>query len=147
MDNCPIDVKRGTSSHNVKRETMPSAKRKYGDTGEDFAAKFFEDNGYTIVDRNFRIKNIGEIDLIVEKKRKLYFIEVKTRDVKHETYFPIQFSIDRKKRTNLRRICELYLLEAKNNREWQVDAIFIKREKDGQMTIDRLENILWEEYY
>jgi len=127
---------------------MPSQKRQSGDKGENKAVEFLLEHRYKIIDRNFRIKNLGEIDIVAEKKNKLYFIEVKTRDVKHETYFPIQFSIDEKKRKNLKRICQLYLIDKKlENKNWQVDAIFVKRETIHKDQVEHLENILWEKYY
>lgn len=129
---------------------MPSEKRKFGDLGEREAENFLVSKGYRIVDRNYRIKNLGEIDLVGEKKRKLFFFEVKTRDLKHELNFPIGFSIDDKKRRNLKRICQLYLIDKRLplNKEWQVDAIFVKFDfANNNHLIEHLENILWERYY
>ncbi|MBI2640659.1 MAG: YraN family protein [Candidatus Sungbacteria bacterium] len=127
---------------------MPSIKRKFGDLGEKEAENFLLNKGYRILDRNYRIKNIGEIDLVGEKNGKLFFFEVKTRDVKHETNFPIQLSINEKKRRNLRRICELYLIEKNlEDKEWQADGIFIKVDNSENYKIEHLENILWEKYY
>ena len=129
---------------------MPSQKRKFGDLGEKEAETFLVNKGYQILDRNYRIKNIGEIDLVTKKDDKLFFTEVKTRDIKHETNFPIQYSINEKKRKNLHRICQIYLIDKKIplNREWQVDAIFINVDlQNNHHRIEHLENILWEEYY
>ena len=128
---------------------MPSQKRKFGDIGEKEAESFLIKTGYRIIDRNYRIKNLGEIDLVGERKKKLFFFEVKTRDLKHELNFPIGFSIDNKKRRNLKRICQLYLVDKKlSNKEWQVDAIFVKVDFDNKNhMIEHLENILWERYY
>lgn len=127
---------------------MPSPKRKFGDIGEKEAESYMANRGYKIIERNYRIKNLGEIDLISEKDDKLYFFEVKTRSIKHETNFPIHFSINEKKRTNLRRICELYLIDkGLKNKEWQVDGIFINVGYNGEYSVDHAENILWEEYY
>ena len=107
---------------------MPSLKRKFGDTGEKIADEFLIKNGYRILDRNYRIKNIGEIDLIGEKSGKIFFFEVKTRDVKYETNFPAEFSINPKKKRNLKRICQMYLNEKgySAEKEWQVDGVFVR---------------------
>src|SRR3989344_2748647 len=127
---------------------MPSQKRQFGDIGEKEAEKYITNKDYKIIERNYRIKNLGEIDLIGEKNNKLYFFEVKTRNIKHETNFPIQFSINEKKRRNLRRICELYLIDKNlRNKEWQVDGIFINVGYNGEYSIEHQENILWEKYY
>lgn len=129
---------------------MPSQKRQFGDIGEREAEHFLVSKGYRIVDRNYRIKNLGEIDLVGEKKGKLSFFEVKTRDLKHELNFPVGFSIDNKKRRNLKKICQLYLVDKRlsSNQEWQVDAIFVKVDfVNNSNLIEHLENILWEKYY
>lgn len=129
---------------------MPSIKRKFGDTGERFAEEFLLKRGYKLLDRNYRIKNIGEIDLVAEKNNRLTFFEVKTRNAHHAATFPIELSINEKKRRNLKKICQLYLLHKDNyeKREWQVDAILINVDFDTNLRqIDHLENILWEEYY
>lgn len=129
---------------------MPSLKRKFGDMGEKEAEEFLIANGYKILENNFRIKNLGELDIVAEKNNKLIFFEVKTRDAKHETSFPIGFSINERKRKNLKRICQLYLIERDipQDREWQVDAIFVLVDLESNShRIEHLKNILWEKYY
>lgn len=49
-----------------------------GEFGEDCAAKFLEDKGYTIVARNFRIRS-AEIDIIAQIDDVIIFVEVKAR--------------------------------------------------------------------
>jgi putative endonuclease len=129
---------------------MPSKKRQFGDTGENEAGKHLANLGYKIKERNYRVKNYGEIDLVAEKGGKLIFFEVKTRDIKHEGNFPIGFSINEKKRRNLKRICQIYITDKKIplGKSWQVDAIFIKVDlSNDHHSIEHLENILWEKYY
>jgi putative endonuclease len=48
-----------------------------GDRGEDTAASFLEDAGYTIIARRWRTRQ-GEIDIIAVKGDVLVFAEVKT---------------------------------------------------------------------
>ena len=48
-----------------------------GVMGEDRAASYLTEHGYTIVDRNFRIRS-GEIDIIAQKDDFLIFVEVKS---------------------------------------------------------------------
>ena len=131
---------------------MPSDKRKFGDIGENRAEEFLRDKGYKILDRNYRIKNIGEIDIIGAKNGKLVFLEVKTRThVKRQTSYPIYASIDPRKRRNLKKLCELYLLRHKQyppDQDWQIDGLFIHfYENENLWDIEHLENIVWEEYY
>lgn len=49
-----------------------------GKEGEEKAATFLEDNGYTIEHRNYRFKR-GEIDIIAKKNETIIFVEVKLR--------------------------------------------------------------------
>lgn len=49
-----------------------------GKAGEDAAATYLEENGYTILDRNWR-KNRLELDIIATKGNTIVFAEVKTR--------------------------------------------------------------------
>ena len=49
-----------------------------GDRGENMAARYLRNNGYKILERNFRC-DLGEIDIVARQGRTLVFVEVKTR--------------------------------------------------------------------
>lgn len=118
--------------------------------GEKEAEEFLIACGYKVLERNFRIKNLGELDIVAEKNGKLVFCEVKTRDIKHESSFPIGFSINERKKRNLKRIGQLYLIERdiQQDKEWQVDAIFVLVDfENNSHRIEHLKNVLWEKYY
>ncbi|PJA87166.1 MAG: YraN family protein, partial [Candidatus Moranbacteria bacterium CG_4_9_14_3_um_filter_42_9] len=56
-----------------------------GKKGEEIAAEFLKNNGYEIIEMNFKNRLgrvIGEIDIIAKelKSRELVFVEVKTRE-------------------------------------------------------------------
>ena len=53
--------------------------RKRGALGEELAARFLEQNGIRILERNFRSGRSGEIDLVCEDNGSLVFVEVKLR--------------------------------------------------------------------
>lgn len=53
-------------------------KQVLGKKGEDIAATYLKENGYTILERNYRYKR-SEIDIICSKGLFLIFVEVKTR--------------------------------------------------------------------
>ena len=52
--------------------------RNVGDIHEEAVCKALVDNGYHIVERNFRVRQ-GEIDIIANDKEYLVFVEVKYR--------------------------------------------------------------------
>ena len=49
-----------------------------GAVGEDLAAEYLKNKGFSIVERNFRTRHL-EIDLICENETHLLFVVVKTR--------------------------------------------------------------------
>jgi putative endonuclease len=53
-------------------------RRALGAEGEALAARWYEDNGYEILDRNWRRRE-GEIDLIARRGKTVVFCEVKAR--------------------------------------------------------------------
>jgi len=50
-----------------------------GQLGENIAAKYLKRHGYKIIDRNFRSRRWGEIDIVATKDDTLVFVEVKAR--------------------------------------------------------------------
>ena len=50
-----------------------------GNQGENQAVKLLVDKGFNILRRNYRVHNVGEIDIIAEKENDIHIIEVRTR--------------------------------------------------------------------
>lgn len=67
-----------------------------GHEGEDIAARYLEQHGYTVLDRNWRSGH-KELDLVVRKDDTVAFVEVKTR-TGAEYGDPWSFVDDRKMR-------------------------------------------------
>ncbi len=80
--------------------------RKKGEEAEQIAAKYLADQGYEILERNFRCK-VGEIDVIARHRGELAFVEVRSRH-SAGALDPIH-SIDRKKQRKIIRTAEVYL--------------------------------------
>ena len=53
--------------------------RDTGCLGEEMAAGYLQNEGYTILERNY-LKKAGELDLVARKGSLLIFVEVKTRN-------------------------------------------------------------------
>jgi len=57
---------------------MQNTRQKFGEQGESLAVWYLKQNGYKILELNFRTK-LGEIDIIAKEKKTLVFVEVKSR--------------------------------------------------------------------
>ena len=80
--------------------------RRKGRWGEELAAKYLRDKGYSISAANWRCR-LGEVDLIAEDGTYLCFVEVKLR--KSAAYGSAAEFVDRRKQDKLRRTAMLYL--------------------------------------
>jgi putative endonuclease len=76
--------------------------------GEDWAQRFIQEMGWTVVARNYRRKGgRGEIDLVAVEGKTLVFVEVKTR-TSSEMSMP-ERAVDRAKEKLLGRTAEEYV--------------------------------------
>ncbi|WP_127474662.1 YraN family protein [Microbacterium sulfonylureivorans] len=94
-----------------------------GRAGEDRAARYFEDQGYAVLARNWRCRT-GEIDLIVCRGRHVVVVEVKTR--RGEGFGHPFEAIDARKRARLWRLAAAWTAEnrdAVQGRRLRIDAI------------------------
>jgi len=100
-----------------------------GTWGEDLALRYLIQNGYELVERNYRTRR-GEIDLIVRKEDALVFVEVKLR---RGTGFgdPLEAVTPRKQYT-LRSVAERYLYARKPHYDiLRFDVIGILADRSG----------------
>jgi len=128
---------------------MPSQKRKFGDIGENIAAKYLERKKYQIVGRNYQ-KPWGEIDLIVKKNDLLVFCEVKTRDAKNVEHYLAESSVNYLKIKKLQKVCETYLAENRYSpdQKWQIDVFAVAIDKENKKAkIRHFKNAIWEKNY
>lgn len=95
----------------------------FGRWGEDQAADFLLQRGYTILGRNIRTPE-GEIDLIVRKNEIVVFVEVKARSHSQNGY--PEEAITEEKMEHMLNSAEHYLLEHPELEEnWRVDVISV----------------------
>lgn len=110
-------------------KVFTSKTQKIGEIGENIACKFLMKHGFSILDRNYT-KKWGEIDIVAEKKNKLYFIEVKSvNGVPCETFndYRPEDNMHPWKLKRLSRTIQTYLLSKKipDNKEWQIDLLVV----------------------
>ena len=114
-------------------KVFTSETQKIGELGENIAVKFLVKQGYSILERNYT-KKWGEIDIVCEKNRKIYFIEVKsvsrsdlsvvTRETLDE-YHP-EDNMHPWKLKRMSRTIQTYMMSNKlDEREWQVDLLVV----------------------
>jgi len=122
--------------------------KKVGREGEEIAAKFLENKGYKILERNYYTR-FGEIDLICSHSTSsghevLCFVEVK---LKHGDVFGTpEEMIGTTKLFQVQRMAEFYLMDkpkmAEIYKTYSLDAICIMMGEDGEVgRISHYENL------
>jgi putative endonuclease len=76
-----------------------------GQRGENVAARYLRNQGYKIIERNFRCE-VGEVDIIARDGKVLVFTEVKTREYDDPTP---EDQVNRDKRHQLTKAAKFYL--------------------------------------
>lgn len=89
---------------------MKLTSRELGDQAEDFAAKLLIAEGLKLIETNVNFR-VGEIDLIMQDKQSLVFVEVRRR--KHDRFGGAISSITATKRKRLTRAALAYLQRKK----------------------------------
>lgn len=93
-----------------------------GKTGEKLAAEWLAQNGFILIEKNWRHKRL-EVDLIAEKNNILHFIEVKCRTSKN--FGLPEESVSQKKIENLLRASEEYVILFPTRLRIQFDVLAI----------------------
>lgn len=100
---------------------MPGSNRT-GPWGETLAAEYLRKKRYRLVARNFRCR-FGEIDLIVQNRSYLVFVEVKLR--KSPNFAAAVEYVDLRKQERLRRTAGLWLSQNPTELQPRFDVIEI----------------------
>ncbi len=103
-----------------------------GDVAEEKSCAYLISNGFTIIEKNFYAKKLGEIDIVALKDDVYHFCEVKSAQDYETAANNLSFS----KLGKLKRSIEYYLQTKKINPSYVIDAIIVV---DNQ--IEFLENI------
>jgi putative endonuclease len=91
-----------------KQSDQPESRVARGQRYEKQAAKFFQRDGYTVLDRNWHASH-KEIDLVVRKDDVVVFVEVKAS--KNANFgHPVE-RVDKTKVTNLIEAAQRYLID------------------------------------
>jgi putative endonuclease len=110
----------------MEESSKPNSNHSVGLRGEGFVECWLQEQGFTILEKNFRTR-YGEIDLIACKKEILVFVEVKTRSQ------PIPLIADLVpfgKQKKIIRTAQKYLAHhAHDDKVWRFDVAYVHNEK------------------
>ena len=109
-------------------------------TGEDLAANYLMRKGFTIMERNYRVKG-GEIDIIAQNEDTLIFVEVKTRKKHSMKMTLMNISYTKQKRISLtaERYINQYPGNVKSKIRFDIIIVFFYFE-DNTYSIKHLED-------
>lgn len=96
--------------------------KELGETGEQIAARYLEEQGCVILDRHYR-KEHKEVDIIALDHGELAVIEVKTRT--NEERFTAEQAVDHRKRQNIIRVANNYVRRTRRTEPLRFDIIAI----------------------
>ncbi len=123
---------------------MPFPHKTLGYLGESIARQYLEKKGYKCLEQNFCIKG-GEIDLIMQDKETLVFVEVKTKESLH-----LQDNIDGmferitpQKIGFLKRSLELYCLKkgySLYDTNIRLDLVYVLYKDDTHVKVEHIIN-------
>ncbi|EAY31138.1 YraN family protein [Microscilla marina] len=112
---------------------MKTPQQKKGKYGENLAAAFMQNKGYTLLERNYRYKR-GEIDIIAQTGDVLVFVEVKLRS--SDNFGLPEESVSENQQNLIIQTAEQYIEEI----DWESDirfdivAIELKSHQSPQIT-------------
>ena len=115
-----------------------------GTLGERVACDFLAENGYEILEKNYRCPE-GEIDIIARHKDSLVFIEVRTKGSRQ--FGSPEESITPAKMERLRTVAAHYGQTHSNlPSSWRIDVVAIELGKREQVSrIELIENAVGDE--
>lgn len=111
---------------------------KKGQIYEDIAVNYLRNKGYKIIDKNFSVPKIGEIDIIAKKDDWIIFVEVKARK---KTYYKPYESINKSKIKRIIKTSAIYL--KKYNTKYngiRYDVISIEENEKNNYNLEHIEN-------
>ncbi len=107
-----------------------------GARGEILACNFLKQNGYEILEKNYRCPR-GEIDAVARKGKKLIFVEVKARS--SDQFGLPQEAVNKTKQEKLIKLARWYLKKEKKDFSISFGVIAILFEKERPQ-IEFIEN-------
>ena len=108
-----------------------AARQGLGRWGEDLAARALAREGYTILGRNVRVPEVGEVDILAQEGDTLVVVEVRTR--RGAPRFAPEDSVDERKRQRLAALAEAIATERNWNGPLRVDFVAVELDRRGRL--------------
>ncbi len=119
---------------------MTLYKKTFGKKGEEIAVNYLLENGFEILEKNFRSK-FGEIDIVAQKGGKLFFVEVKTRS-NLKRGMPYE-AVNKHKIHQIKKAATYFLLENDyKNYKYTISVISILMENQTVKKFQFFENVI-----
>ncbi len=103
---------------------MPDARHALGQLGEELAVRYLRQQGYVILERNYRC-SYGEVDVVARDRDRLAFVEVRTR--RGRAFGSPEESVTPQKQQRLVTVAREYL-QAHDyvDADWGIDVVAIE---------------------
>ncbi len=108
-----------------------------GKLGENAAKDYLIENGYTILESNWRTGNL-EVDIIAENRFCVAFVEVKTREINY-IVSPTQ-SVTLTKQKNIIKAANIYIKQRNIDKEVSLDVISVITQGEKIVEIEHIPN-------
>lgn len=105
----------------------------FGDKSETLAARFLEQEGFSIVERNYFARKLGEIDIIATKEGIWHFVEVKSG--RSDSFDPA-YNISASKLTKVINSAHYYMKIKGLDMPFSIDALIVRHDE-----VEFIENI------
>ena len=121
---------------------MTYRRKELGRLGEQLAAKHLKDQGYKLLEQNWRCPR-GEIDLIFKAGKVLVFTEVKTRQGRD--FGTPEEGVTQAKARKLINLAQYYLFEKDlEDIEWRIDLVAVELDQEGKVErCEHIPNAVW----
>ena len=117
---------------------MALKRLQFGGEGECTAIAFLKENGYRILEKNFRSKR-GEIDVIAEQAGVIVFIEVKARS-DHEFGHPFDVLTPTKQKKIIQTTQSFLVQKRIPDKSMRLDVVALTLDPPESWEIELLEN-------
>lgn len=118
-------------------ETKTDKRHDFGRHCEFMARTYLEQQGYLILETNWRSGH-KEIDIIAKEKETLVIVEVKAR--KNEDFINTESAVDEKKMRNLIRAAHNYILIKNLDCETRFDIITLVLDEKGEYKLNHIKD-------